>query len=355
MSTRVSNGSRVPLRVPERQGIANRATIGESVPDPQVASLISLDHHELATRLVRSTLIDRLERAFASDNTTPVRQRYDLGGDTSGKTLLTMPGWRANGGIGVKLVTVFADNTLRSLPAVHACYVLFDADTGAPRAILDGNELTLRRTGAASALAAKYLARPDAQRLLMVGTGELAPHVILSHATVRPIRAVRIWGRRIEKAREIASTLRGHDFSVDVCSELESGVGWADIISCATLSQEPLIEGRWLRPGQHLDLIGAFRPNMREADDEAIRKADLYVDTRAGALSEAGELVQTLAAGVIQPSDIRAELSELVRGTVPGRTHTDALTLFKSVGTAIEDLAAAELAVEGADVQAIRR
>jgi alanine dehydrogenase len=310
--------------------------------------LISLDRDELASRLVRGTLIDRLERAFASDSATPVRQRYDLGGDTSGKTLLVMPGWRTNGAIGVKLVTVFADNALRSLPAVHACYVLFDADTGAPRAILDGNELTLRRTGAASALAAKYLARPDAQRLLMVGTGELAPHVILSHATVRPIRSVRIWGRRIEKAQEVASALRGNDFSVDVCSDLESGVAWADIISCATLSQEPLIEGRWLRPGQHLDLIGAFRPNMREADDDAIRKADLYVDTRAGALAEAGELVQTLASGVIEPSAIRAELSELVRGTVQGRTGPDALTLFKSVGTAIEDLAAAELAVEGA-------
>jgi len=165
---------------------------------------------------------------------------------------------------------------------------------------------------------------------------------------VRPIRSVRIWGRRIEKAQEVVSALRGNDFSVDVCSDLESGVAWADIISCATLSQEPLIEGRWLRPGQHLDLIGAFRPNMREADDDAIRKADLYVDTRAGALAEAGELVQTLASGVIEPSAIRAELSELVRGTVPGRTGPDALTLFKSVGTAIEDLAAAELAVEGA-------
>lgn len=308
--------------------------------------MLHLNGSELASRLVRSTLIDRLERAFASGGTTPVRQRYDLGGGGTGKTLLVMPGWRANGGIGIKLVTVFPDNALRSLPAVHASYVLFDANTGEPRAVLDGNELTLRRTGAASALAAKYLARADAQRLLMVGTGELAPHVILSHATVRPIKSVLIWGRRSGKARELAAALQGHAFSVDVCSDLESGVAWADIISCATLSEAPLIEGRWLRPGQHVDLIGAFRPTMREADDEAIRKADLYVDTRAGALVEAGELVQTLAAGVIQPSDIRGELSELARGSVPGRTSADALTLFKSVGTALEDLAAAELAVE---------
>lgn len=305
--------------------------------------LLHLDRTALATLLTRGTLIDRLERAFASDCTTPVRQSYDLGG---GKTLLLMPGWRANGAIGVKLVTVFADNALRSLPAVHACYVLLDAQTGAPRAMLDGNELTLRRTGAASALAARYLARADAERLLMVGTGELAPHVILSHATVRPIKSVRIWGRRVEKAREVAAALKGHPFSVDVSEDLETSVAWADIISCATLSQQPLIAGRWLRPGQHLDLIGAFRPNMREADDEALARADLYVDTRAGALAEAGEFVQALAAGVIELSDVRGELSELARGTAPGRTSADAITLFKSVGTALEDLAAAELAVE---------
>ena len=313
----------------------------------QGETLLHLDGSELAARLVRSTLIERLEQAFAADCATPVRQRYDLGNGAAARTLLLMPGWRTNGGLGVKLVTVFADNVLRSLPAVHACYVLFDATTGVPRAILDGNELTLRRTGAASALAAKYLARPDSERLLMVGTGELAPHIVLSHASVRPLKSVRIWGRRSEKARETADSLAGHGFSVEVCDDLQSGVAWADIISCATLSQKPLVEGRWLRPGQHLDLVGAFRPDMREADDEAVTRAHLYVDTRAGALAEAGELVQTLAAGLIQPTDIEGELSELARGTVPGRTTADAITLFKSVGTAIEDLAAAELAVEG--------
>ena len=308
--------------------------------------MLHLDRTELAARLKRRALIDRLERAFAAENATPVRQRYDLGGGGAGKSLLLMPGWRANGAIGVKLVTVFADNAVRSLPAVHACYVLFDGDTGAPRAMLDGNELTLRRTGAASALAARYLARTDAERLLMVGTGELAPHVILSHAEVRTLKEVRIWGRRPGRAREVADALRGHDFSVAVCSDLQAGVDWADIISCATLSQAPLIDGRWLRPGQHLDLIGAFRPNMREVDDLTLTRGEIYVDTRAGALVEAGELVQSLAAGVIQPSDIRAELSELVREEVAGRSSPEAITLFKSVGTAIEDLAAAELAVE---------
>ena len=308
--------------------------------------MLYLDRAALAARLQRPVLIERLERAFAAESATPVRQRYDLGGDGTKNSLLLMPGWRTNGAIGVKLATVFADNAAHGLPAVHACYILFDGKTGVPRAMLDGNELTLRRTGAASALAAKYLARADAERLLMVGTGELAPHVVLSHTTVRSIKSVRIWGRRLDKARELVAALQGNDFSVEVCNDLESGVAWADIVSCATLSQEPLIAGRWLHPGQHLDLIGAFRPNMREADNAVMTRAALYVDTRAGALTESGEFVQTLAAGVIQPSDVRGELSELARGTVAGRTDPAAITLFKSVGTAIEDLAAAELAVE---------
>jgi alanine dehydrogenase len=311
--------------------------------------VLHLDRAAVAARLDRHALLERLRRAFASDCTTPVRQSYAVGGDGAGKTLLLMPAWRADGSLGVKLVTVVADNAVRSLPAVHACYLLFDANTGMPRALLDGTELTLRRTGAASALAATYLARSDATRLLMVGTGALATHVVLSHAGIRPISAVRIWGRRVEKAREVVAALKaivGQGFSVELCDDLESGVAWADIVSCATLSSTPLIEGRWLRPGQHLDLIGAFRPDMREADDVALTRADLYVDTRAGALAEAGEFVQGFAAGVITPEQVRGELSELVRGIVPGRIDNTAITLFKSVGTAIEDLAAAELAVE---------
>jgi alanine dehydrogenase len=314
--------------------------------------MLHLDRAAVAARLDRHALLECLRSAFASDCTTPVRQSYVVGGAGAGKTLLLMPSWRTDGPLGVKLVTVVADNAVRSLPAVHACYVLFDSNTGIPRAVLDGTELTLRRTGAASALAATYLARSDASRLLMVGTGALATHVVLSHASVRPIRAVRIWGRRVEQAREVVAALKataaleGRGFSVEVCDELETGVAWADIVSCATLSPTPLIDGRWLRPGQHLDLIGAFRPDMREADDVALTRAELYVDTREGAFAEAGEFVQAFAAGVITPEQVRGELSELVRGTVPGRIDDAAITLFKSVGTAIEDLAAAELAVE---------
>jgi ornithine cyclodeaminase len=261
-----------------------------------------------------------------------------------------MPAWRAAGAadagaLGVKLVTVFPHNAALALSAVHASYTLFDAQTGVPRATLDGSELTRRRTGAASALAARYLAQTHASRLLMIGTGSLAPHVIESHAAVRPISEVRIWGRTPQRARELAATLAGAPYSVEATGELEASVRWADIISCATLATSPLVWGAWLRPGQHLDLIGSFRPDMREADEEALLMADVYVDTLAGALQESGELVHAMAAGSITSADIRGELSGLVRGTVAGRINPRQITLFKSVGLATLDLAAAELAL----------
>jgi ornithine cyclodeaminase len=182
---------------------------------------------------------------------------------------------------------------------VHAVYTLFDATTGAPRAMLDGTELTLRRTAAASALAARYLAPPEASRLLMVGTGSLAPHAIENHAAVRPIRSVRIWGRRPERANAVARSLGGKHYEIEAVEDLQSAVAWADIVSCATLAAAPLVRGAWLRPGQHIDLIGSFTPRMREADDEVMVRAAIYVDTRAGALADSGELVHALAAGLI--------------------------------------------------------
>jgi ornithine cyclodeaminase len=221
---------------------------------------------------------------------------------------------------------------------------LFDAATGLPLAVLDGTELTRRRTAAASALAARYLAPPDATRLLMVGTGGLAPHVIESHAAVRSISSVRVWGRRMEAAETVARGLAGRPYEVEAVSDLPAAVHWADIISCATLSETPIVHGAWLRPGQHLDLIGSFTPAMREADDAALSRAGIYVDTRM-ALSESGELLHGFASGVISAADVRGELSELVRGSVAGRRAAEEITLFKSVGCAIEDLAAAELAI----------
>lgn len=312
--------------------------------------MLQLDRDAVAAALDRRALIERLAAAFAEGCEAPLRASYAIGAPGApATTLLTMPAWRPGAVAGVKLATVAAGNATLGLPAVHALYLLFDADTGRPRALIDGEELTLRRTGAASALAARHLAAPDASRLLMVGTGALAPHLIRSHACVRPIRSVRIWGRRPERAAALAHRLAADaadgDVAFEACRDLAEAVAWADIVCCATLSRDPLLHGAWLRAGQHLDLVGAFRPDMREADDDCLRRARVYVDTRAGALAESGELVQAFASGALARCDVRGELAELVRGTVPGRGSASEITLFKSVGTALEDLAAAELAV----------
>ena len=304
----------------------------------------SIDAATLAALLDRRVLIEALDRAFAAGADVPPRAHHDTGGAGRPGTLLVMPAWSRTS-IGVKLVTVHPDNATRGEPAVHAAYALFDAATGAPRAVIDGTELTRRRTAAVAALAARYLAPPDAERLLMVGTGSLAPHVIESHALVRPIRAVRIWGRRRARAAAIAERVAGRGFEVAVADDLAEAVGWADIVSCATLAAEPVVRGAWLRPGQHVDLIGAYTPQMRELDDAGLRRARIYVDTRAGALAESGELVQALAAGVLAPADLCGELSDLAAGRVTGRRDPREITVFKSVGTALADLAAAELAV----------
>jgi len=308
--------------------------------------MLQLDAPQVAARLGREPLIDALMRAFQEEYQVPHRQHYAVGGPLQPKdTLLIMPAWRVGGCLGVKLVTVFPGNARLGESAVHATYAVFDAATGLPLAVLDGTELTRRRTAAASALAARYLAPPDATRLLMVGTGGLAPHVIESHAAVRPINSVRVWGRRMEAAEAVAREFTDRPYAVEAVSDLAAAVRWADIISCATLAETPIVHGAWLRPGQHLDLIGSFTPAMREADDGALARARIYVDTRAAALADSGELLHGFASGVISAADVLGELSDLVRGTVSGRRSAEEITLFKSVGCAIEDLAAAELAL----------
>ena len=311
--------------------------------------MLHLDAPALAARLERRALIDALERAFAGPVVVPERRHYDIesvdSGQRAGK-LLIMPAWRVSASLGIKLVTVYPDNAARGLPSVSATYLLLDAQSGRPRALIDGEELTLRRTGAASALASRLLSAPDASRLLMIGTGRLAPHLIESHACVRPIREIRIWGRRVERAHALAQTLQRPGWRVEACEDLAGAVRWAHVVSCATLSRQPLVLGEWLGAGQHLDLVGAFTEEMCEADDAALARSELFVDTRLGALRESGEIVGAMRRGAIEESSVRGELSDLVAGRA-GRSGPAAITLFKSVGTALEDLAAAELALAG--------
>ena len=262
-------------------------------------------------------------------------------------TLLLMPAWRSGRRIGVKLVTVFPGNAARNERAVGAVYVLFDARDGKPLAMFDGEELTARRTAGASAYAARYLARADARHLVVVGSGRVARELVSAHMHVRPVDRVSVWSRTAKHAEAAAVAMAEEGIPVSATRDLERAVRDADIVSCATLSTEPLVRGAWLRPGTHLDLVGAFNPKMRETDDAAMARADLIVvDSRAGALAEGGDIVSALASGAIDASAIGAELADLARARHPGRTRDDEITVFKSVGFALEDLAAAEAVLD---------
>ncbi len=310
--------------------------------------MLILDPIQTQHHLDWDALIAALSAMFKGDCVMPVRHHHTVGvpGEADA-TLLLMPAWQPGQYIGVKLVSVFPDNHLRSLPAIHGSYLLSSGRTGELLAVLDGGELTARRTAAASALAARHLAREDASTLLVVGTGRLSVNLIEAHSRVRPIQQVLIWGRDQHKASQAAAEARALGYSVEVASDLETAARQADIISCATLSRAPLIRGEWLKPGSHLDLIGAFTKEMRESDDEAVRRSRVFVDTRAGAFAEAGDILQPIASGVIGKEHVQAEIAELVRGSA-GRQSADEITLFKSVGAALEDLAGAILAYETA-------
>jgi len=297
------------------------------------------------------SLIVALAAAFEGGAEVPLRHHHNVSvPGAPDATLLLMPAWQSGGALGIKVVTVFPGNAAKRLPAVMGQYLLLDATTGAPKAMIDGTALTLRRTASASALASRFLSREDSAHLVMVGTGALAPHLVAAHCTVRPIKRVTIWGRNLDHAKAAASKLAIDGVSISATGDLARAVAAADIVSCATLATEPLVLGAWLKPGQHLDLVGGFTPAMREADDEAVQRAaasgGVFVDTRGGAMKEAGDIVQPLKNGTLKAQSVKADLFDLCRGTVSVRRDPAAITFFKSVGTALEDLAAARLVAE---------
>lgn len=305
-----------------------------------------LDAAQLERLLDYPSLVDALAQGFAADWTVPVRHHYSIPikGEPD-QTLLLMPAWDAGEAIGMKLATITPGNGARGLPAVNAVYLLVDGPTGQPRALMDGACLTVRRTAAASALAARYLARKDAAVMLMVGAGALSRPFIEAHLSQHPIKRVMLWARKEEQRAAKARELAALGLPVEPVADLEAATRAADLITCATLSTTPLIKGAWLKPGTHLDLVGAFTPEMRESDDEAVKRASLFCDTRAGALKEGGDLVIPLKAGLITEASVKADLAELARGRHQGRASDQEITLFKSVGTAVEDFAAARLAM----------
>jgi alanine dehydrogenase len=291
--------------------------------------------HRLATV---GSLVEPLRRAFVSNAVSPARAHYDLDAVDRRRALLLMPSWQPDGDIGVKIVTVYPDNADRGLPSVNAAYVLFSGQTGEPRAWIDGRALTLIRTAAVSALAADLLAPATPDVLLMVGTGALSRYFVEGHLAVRRYRSVLIWGRDPQKAAAVARDLSARGWPVGVADDLESAARSADVISCATQAQQPLIKGRWLKSRCHLDLVGSFRPTMREADDDCMRGAFIAVDTLT-ALTESGDLSEPLAHGIIAKDDISLLGELIVLKAAPSRAPK---TVFKAVGVAHADLAVAE-------------
>jgi ornithine cyclodeaminase len=302
-------------------------------------------------RLLRyDTLIDALDHAFRADIEAPEKIAHFVP-QPSGRDakVMLMPAWTRAGEryIGCKLVNLFPDNAKVGKPSVLGCYVLMSGDTGETLAVMDGAALTAWRTACASALAARYLAREDASHLVMVGAGALAPHLVRAHCAVRPIKRATLWNRTRSRAVSTAFALSAAGLSPDIAEDLELAVREGDIVSCATLSPTPLIHGAWLKKGAHVDLVGAFSPKTREADDETVRRARIYVDSRETGVKASGDIAIPLRKKVIAAKSIQGDLFELCRGKAKGRKRKDEITLFKSTGLALEDLAAAVLVWHG--------
>jgi ornithine cyclodeaminase len=295
-------------------------------------------------------LTDALAEAFRSDIAAPDKIAHFIPQPSGGEAkVMLMPAWTNSGErfIGCKLVNLFPDNARRNKPAVLGSYVLMSGDTGETLAVMDGAALTAWRTACASALAARYLARDDASHLVMIGAGALAPHLIRAHRSVRPITRVTLWNRTHARAISTAFALTMAGIEPVIADDLEEAVREADIVSCATLSPVPLIRGAWLKKGAHVDLVGAFSLKTREADDAAVRRARVYVDSRATAPKGSGDIAIPLRKKALTLKGIQGDLFELCRGKKKGRKRNDEITLFKSTGLALEDLAAAVMVWNG--------
>lgn len=308
--------------------------------------MLQLDAATLRLRLPFGALVPALEAMFRGGCEVPLRHTHTIG---DAGTVLLMPAWQAGRHFGVKTITIFPGNGARGLPGLHAVYLLFDAGTGVPLALLDGSELTSRRTAAAAALAARFLAREDARRLLVVGSGRVAALLPEALRSVRPgLGRVAVWNHRPAGAAALVAQLRAQGVHADVAADLEGAVREADIVSCATLATAPLVRGEWLAPGAHLDLIGSFTPAMREADGACLARGRVFVDTEE-ALAKSGDLLCAIDEGLFDAGRLQGTLAQLCRGERAGRRTAGEITVFKAVGSALEDLAAAELALAAAD------
>ncbi|WP_442591775.1 ornithine cyclodeaminase family protein [Pedobacter sp. AW31-3R] len=305
--------------------------------------MLVIPEDKISEYLTYPELIEALREIFLSNYTLPLRHHhFYTNAEGNQNTLILMPVWNEEY-IGMKQVTVAPGNKEKNLPAVLAQYILSDAKTGQALALMNAAQLTSRRTACTSALASSFLSREDAENLLVVGGGSVAMHLVQAHLAVRKFKKVSIWMRNPDKLAAYAELHRNLGIEVEAVTNLEEAARNADVISCATLAATPVICGEWIKAGTHLDMIGSHKPDTRETDNDAIRKSLIFVDSRMGALHETGELALPIADGIITENDVQADIVELVKGTHQGRKTPEEITLFKSAGLAVEDLAAALL------------
>jgi ornithine cyclodeaminase/alanine dehydrogenase-like protein (mu-crystallin family) len=308
-------------------------------------NIVQIDANFIEKNTSFEDLVEVLKMGFSSQETiVPMRHHHDFPNPSvnAESTLLLMPAWNPSKEAGVKVVTVSPENGQFDLPSINGTYIYLDAKKGTIKGLLEAKSLTAKRTAAASALASSFLSREESSSLLMIGTGALSINLIKAHASVRPLKQVYVWGRNMDKAKVICNELSNQHFSIEAIQNIEDKISKADIISCATLSKTPLVLGQHLKQGQHIDLVGAYRKDMREADNETIKKGSVYVDTYEGGLKESGDIVIPIQEGILTKDEIKADLFGLCSNSKSGRLSSDEITVFKSVGHALEDLVAAK-------------
>lgn len=300
------------------------------------------DQSAVQQALPYSLLIDAIAAGLQDPIESPARSHYEPNHDES--TVLIMPAWKSQNMMGVKLVSVWPGNSAIGQSAVSAVYVLISCHTGNPIAVLDGTELTLRRTAATAALGARILARKNSETLLVVGTGALSVPMVQAHTSAMPFKRVLIWGRTAANAQAIVERLALLGIQAEAATDLQSTLAIADVVAVATTASKPFIRSAWIQPGTHVGLIGAFTVNMSEAEPALIARAQVFADHREAVLEKGGEVLHAIQQGLIAPSDIIAELAQLTLAPdADWRTDGHAITVFKSVGFASLDLIAAEM------------
>ena len=319
--------------------VFDEAAVHEGLPyDKLIPALI--EHHKRDVDARNSAILDEPTANPSATN-----------------NFLALPAWQHGRAIGAKLISVFPLNEKNGsgLPSVQGVYVLFDGRDGKPLATIDGTVLTLRKTAADSGIGSHFLARSDARRLLMVGAGAMAPHLIMAHIAARPtIQHVHIWNRSPARAEALAIDLKSPELAgieIAATQDLETAARTADIISCATMATSPLIKGDWLKAGAHLDLVGSFRPDMHECDEAAIKLARVFVDSPWSAIEDCGEITSALASGALRLDQIQADNFSMARGEKEGRQSPDEITLYKNGGGGHLDLMVAQILcpITGAD------